>query len=265
MTQKPFLKWAGGKRWLADRADFALPAFPGRYIEPFLGGGAVFFSLQPKHALLSDINARLIETYQAIKADWPAVAELLKRHHAAHTTEYYYSQRDIKYSNPLQRAAQFIYFNRACWNGLYRENLDGYFNVPIGTKNNIVMDNDNFEEISRVLAGAELVCCDFENSIASAMEGDLVFADPPYTTAHNFNGFVKYNQNIFSWEDQVRLRDSLLLASERGALVVVTNADHSSVRDLYEGIATYTSVSRKTVISGSNKGRLRTTEALFLF
>lgn len=264
MAGRPFLKWAGGKRWLAQRRDFALPAFSGQYIEPFLGGGAMFFEARPERALLSDINPRLIEAFQAIKDDWRKVYELLQVHHCMHCREYYYSQRERTYATPWERAAQFIYFNRACWNGLYRENLRGQFNVPIGTKTNIIMEDDDFETVSKLLQCADITCCDFEKTIEVACDGDLVFADPPYTVAHNHNGFVKYNQNIFTWNDQIRLRDCLLRAKDRGARVLLTNADHKSVRELYEGVAVYMPVARKTVISGSNTGRMATTEAVFL-
>jgi DNA adenine methylase len=126
------------------------------------------------------------------------------------------------------------------------------------------MDTDDFEAISILLKNATIQCADFSTTIDAAGEGDLIFADPPYTTSHNYNGFVKYNQHIFRWTDQTRLRNCLVQAKSRGAAVILTNADHPSVRELYDGVASYTSVKRKTVISGLSKGRLPTTEALFL-
>jgi DNA adenine methylase len=262
MAIKPFLKWAGGKRWLVDRPEFAIPSYSGRYIEPFLGGGAVYFSLVPSSALLSDVNPKLINTYVAIRDNWQGVVDRLAEHHASHSKEYYYSQRGIECDDISASAAHFLYLNRACWNGLYRENLKGEFNVPIGTKSKIIFENDDFGSVSAALQSAEIKCCDFEVSIDAANEGDVVFVDPPYTTAHNMNGFVKYNQKIFSWQDQIRLRDALLRAAGRGAKVVATNAWHESVIALYNGSAKIVEVPRASVISGNNRGRKGTSESL---
>lgn len=262
MTLKPFLKWAGGKRWIVERDEFRIPSYSGRYIEPFLGGGAVFFFHAPKEALLSDLNPRLIETYQSLRSDWQAVWSKLKTHQRNHSLDYYYVERSRSRRAPHARAAQFLYLNRACWNGLYRENLSGKFNVPIGTKSTIVFDNDDFEAVSERLKVATIFCGDFEDTINQAKSDDLIFVDPPYTTAHNYNGFVKYNQNIFSWNDQIRLRDSLVRAVSRNAKVVLTNAMHESVLALYEGISTIVEIPRQTVISGWSKGRKSTSESL---
>lgn len=262
MAIKPFLKWAGGKRWLLGRPEFSVPSFSGRYIEPFLGGGAVYFSLSPPSALLSDVNPKLIGTYQAIRDDWKSVLEHLTEHHSRHSKDYYYTQRGIEHKDSASRAAHFLYLNRACWNGLYRENLKGQFNVPIGTKSRIIFENDDFQSVSKVLQSAEINCCDFEEAIDKAEDGDVIFVDPPYTTAHNMNGFVKYNQTIFSWQDQVRLRDALVRAAGRGAKVIATNAWHDSVIALYDGSATIVEVPRASVISGNNRGRKGTSESL---
>ena len=261
---KPFIKWAGGKRWLVEKSDFELPRFSGRYIEPFLGGGAVFFHLKPKQALLSDVNPKLINVYNAIQDDWSKVEAELKRLQRLHSKEFYYQERARKRKNPHTKAAQFLYLNRTCWNGLYRENLSGKFNVPIGTKTQVVMPDDDFEAISRCLKSADILVCDFEETLSKARPGDFVFLDPPYTTAHNTNGFVKYNQNIFSWDDQIRLRDAATAAVARGAKVVVTNANHESIHDLYANLGGSRIVSRASVISGKNSGRGKTSEAVFL-
>lgn len=259
---KPFLKWAGGKRWLVGHENFQIPQFSGRYIEPFLGGGAVFFHTAPKSALLSDTNSRLVDTYNAIREDWSRVWETLKNHQCLHSKEYYYKLRAMKFTSTTERAAQFLYLNRACWNGLYRENLSGQFNVPIGTKTKIIMDDDDFEGASKLLRGAEIRCCDFSEAIREASEGDFLFVDPPYTTAHNMNGFVKYNQTIFRWEDQVRLRNDLKGATRRGAKVVLTNAHHESLTDLYRDHGTLITVPRASIISGKSTGRSQTEELL---
>lgn len=262
---KPFLKWAGGKRWLLDHPRFEIPPYTGKYIEPFLGGGAVFFHHRPKAALLSDINCRLIETYNAIKDDWRSVWIELRRHHRCHSKQYYYEERSRVRKRPYTRAAQFLYLNRTCWNGLYRENLKGKFNVPVGTKNTVIFDDDNFCSISDALKNTNIHCTDFEETIAYAETGDLLFVDPPYTTAHNMNGFVKYNQKIFSWNDQIRLYQAIDQAVARGVLVIVTNAAHDSIRELYSRLGEPILIDRQSVISGNPEYRNKTSEFLYVF
>jgi len=262
---KPFIKWAGGKSWLLKSQRFVLPEFDGQYIEPFLGGAAVFFHLAPKKALLSDVNPRLINAYKAVQSNWRLVKSELSRMQRLHSREFYYQERDRVRRKQHTKAAQFLYLNRTCWNGLYRENLAGKFNVPIGTKSQVIMIDDDFESTSKILKNAVISACDFEVTISRAGKGDLVFLDPPYTTAHNINGFLKYNQKIFSWNDQIRLRKCTEAARSRGARIVLTNANHETIRDLYADLGTPEIVSRSSVISGSASGRGRTTEVLYVF
>lgn len=261
---KPFLKWAGGKRWLFESGQFSMPSFKGRYFEPFLGGGAIFFETQPKNAILSDSNTRLIELYTVIRDELEEFKELLRKHARCHSKDYYYELRGKKLRKPTARAAQFLYLNRTSWNGLYRENLKGQFNVPIGTKQTVIFETDDFPGWSHALANTWLKCCDFEEAINRADEGDFVFVDPPYTVRHNNNGFVKYNQNIFSWEDQVRLCNALKCAAERGVSFAMTNADHESVRDLYAGFGRHQSLVRHSVIAGQAIYRSQSTELLVI-
>lgn len=259
---KPFLKWAGGKRWLIEHEFLASLKISGNYIEPFLGGGAMFFHLRPETSILSDLNTHLIETYAAIRENPVPIQERLREHQARHCKDYYYKTRDLELDCPTDRAAKFLYLNRTCWNGLYRENLAGKFNVPIGTKSLVYDADEDFVAISELLQGADIRCCDFEVTIDQATDGDFVFCDPPYTTAHNMNGFVKYNQRIFSWDDQIRLRDAAIRATERGAAVVITNANHPSLHDLYGEAGKIDVVERASVISGISKGRGMTSEIL---
>ena len=261
-ARKPFLKWAGGKRWLLKSGQFELPCFSGRYIEPFLGGGAVFFQNQPRNAILSDSNERLIELFVVIR-DYPGEFEKQLREHArAHSKEYYYEIRSKQLRTPIFRAAQFLYLNRTCWNGLYRENLKGQFNVPIGTKETVIFDADDFSAWSRALQGTCILHRDFELAIDEAAEGDFVFVDPPYTVRHNVNGFVKYNQKIFHWRDQVRLRAALERAADRGVSFAMTNADHESIRNLYEGFGQHRQLFRYSVIAATPECRTYATELL---
>tara|TARA_Y100000813_G_scaffold194444_1_gene174828 strand:- start:500 stop:1312 length:813 start_codon:yes stop_codon:yes gene_type:complete len=247
----PFIKWAGGKRWLMNSHRDLFPNDFNRYYEPFLGGGASFFALSPKKASLTDINADLIGTYTAIRDDWQCVHRYLKAHQEQHSKEHYYLVRASQPSCIYSKAARFLYLNRTCWNGLYRVNLKGEFNVPIGTKTSVLMDTDDFEGISMALKNISIYKCDFEIAINRSREGDLVFADPPYTVKHNNNGFLKYNEHIFSWEDQVRLRDALRRAVDRGVKVVVTNANHESIRALYNDFGRFTTVGRASVLSAN--------------
>lgn len=233
----PFLNWPGGKRWLVCSHADDLPREYGTYIEPFLGAGSVFFHLKPQRALLGDINADLVNAYQAIKDDWGGVVGSLRyrqRRHREDADSYYYRLRDRLPTDPTERATRLIYLNRTCFNGIYRVNRQGQFNVPRGDKEKVVIETDNFEAMSALLAGAELVAGDFEPLVDRATGGDLLFCDPPYTVRHNYNGFRKYNEVLFSWEDQERLAATLLRAVRRGAQVVCTNANHESVRALYK-------------------------------
>ena len=205
----PFLKWAGGKRWFIFQHKDLFPQQFGTFFEPFLGSAAVFFELKPKKAKLSDVNSDLINVYQVIKTDWNALRKQLVKHQRWHSTEYYYNVRAQVPRTPITRAAKFIYLNRTCWNGLYRVNRKGQFNVPIGTKSSVILGTDNFQELSTILKSATTDTMDFERAIDTAQENDFAFIDPPYTVKHNHNGFIKYNERLFSWEDQVRLRDSI--------------------------------------------------------
>lgn len=256
----PFLKWAGGKRWLCKRFPELFPQSYNRYLEPFLGSGAVFFHLRPKSAILSDRNHDLITTYNAIRDNSGLVADSLAHHSDQHSEDYYYKVRSSSPESDIDIASRFLYLNRTCWNGLYRVNTKGIFNVPKGTKEKVILETDNFPLWERSLQRARIFCRDFSETIGRAKKGDFVFIDPPYTVAHNLNGFVKYNDKIFTWDDQVRLRDSALAAADRGAMLLITNADHASIRSLYDGIGQQFPLDRATVISGDSSGRRGTTE-----
>jgi len=252
----PFLKWPGGKRWFVTQYAHLLPSEYGTYIEPFLGSGAVFFHLEPAKALLGDTNKELIATYQAIKNNPAGVERQLKQHHRFHNAKYYYSVRDKWMRTEETRAAQFIYLNRTCFNGIYRVNLQGKFNVPVGTKTAVVLESDDFKATAELLKRAIFCCEDFEVLINRAEEGDLIFADPPYTVRHNNNGFVKYNEKLFSWSDQERLAHALTRAAKRGVKVVASNAAHSEVKALYsQPTFTFLEVSRYSSISSNSTSR----------
>lgn len=250
----PPLKWAGGKRWLTAQNEYFVPKGFNRYFEPFFGSGALFFHLRPARSCISDVNEDLINLYKVIKCSPVDLQALLREHHNLHNKEYYYKVRAMAPDCSVSKAARLLYLNRTCWNGLYRVNKQGRFNVPIGTKSAVCMKTDDFEALSKILANADISARDFEESIDLADEGDFVFADPPYTVAHNNNGFIKYNEALFSWEDQVRLRNAIKRAASRGAICVVTNADHESIHQLYHGFK-IRKLSRVGVIAGASVAR----------
>jgi len=252
----PFLKWPGGKRWFVSHHLDVFPKNYNRYIEAFTGSASVFFALRPKNAILCDSNEELMATYRAVKSRSGKVVAALKLHADKHSDTYYYKVRDEAPKDAIARAARLIYLNRTCFNGIYRVNRKGQFNVPRGSKDAVLMESDDFSSIASALRKAQLIAGDFSAAIDQATEGDLVFADPPYTVRHNNNGFLNYNEKIFSWSDQIRLADCLARAMERGAFVVSTNANHDSVRELYteRGFRCRTT-SRFSAISGTGKDR----------
>jgi DNA adenine methylase len=256
----PFLKWAGGKRWLTAQCPGLFPKSFERHVEPFLGSGAVYFHLAPAAALIADSNSDLIGTYLEVRSSWRQVERALKRHHRNHNEGYYYAERARKHSVGHERAAQFIYLNRTCWNGLYRVNLRGQFNVPIGTKTAVYSDSDDFKSVSALLGRARIVASDFESIIDQAERGDFLFVDPPYITRHNFNGFVKYNDKLFSWTDQERLASSIRRASRRRVKILITNADHPSIHKLYFDVGHKKIIRRHSVLAADSNNRGAITE-----
>ena len=176
-------------------------------------------------------------------------------HHQRHDRVYYYAMRSKRFSCPIERAARFIYLNRTCWNELYRVNRLGDFNVPIGTKIRVVLPTDNFLAVSTLLSSGSLEASDFASIIDRAEKNDFIFADPPYTVKHSKNGFIKYNEQLFSWDDQVRLRDALVNAAARGATFLLTNAHHPSITELYADLPFCRVINRSSLIAASSKDR----------
>lgn len=254
---KPFLKWAGGKGWFVFREGDRLPIHYNCYVEPFLGGGSVFFHMNPEHAILSDINAELINAYVCMRDEFNSVYQNLKIHERKNSEDYYYKLRNRKTRTNATKAARTIYLNKACFNGIYRVNSDGRFNVPFGTARNIHFIRHELEEASNLLRNAEIHNQDFEITINRANENDFIFCDPPYAVLDEDNRFVGYTADLFSWNDQIRLSNALDRARQRGAQILMTNVDHPAVRALYEGNQGFVlnTVERKCVISGTNEGR----------
>lgn len=234
---RPFLKWAGGKTALLPEILLRLPKTIGTYYEPFVGGGAVFFALAAEkrfeRAVLGDANAELIETYFSIKEDLETVIRRLKAHAGKHSEEYFYKVR----ANPGQYiAARMIYLNKTCFNGLYRVNSKGGFNVPFGKYTNpTICDEENLRAVSAVLRGVGLLPGDFERSTMRARRGDTVYFDCPYVPVSATASFTAYTKGGFGPETQERLRDVAKRLVDRGVHVLLSNSDTPLVRYLYRG------------------------------
>ena len=251
---RPFLKWAGSKQALLNHVVGVLPRSFKNYFEPFLGGGALFFLLEPSQAFLSDACAPLIETFEAVQKNPNAVLRNLKGRRP--TKKHYYETRGKSSSGVFKRAADFIFLNKSCWNGLYRVNSDGEFNVPFGwPRTDHIVDASNLRACSLALKSATLSVVDFEEAVSKAKEGDLVYLDPPYVTGHNNNGFRDWNETLFSWSDQQRLAKLAKYLAGRGVHVVISNADHKEIQKLYSGFSTYRFSRSSTLASSPDKRR----------
>lgn len=260
---KPFLRWAGGKIWLSKRLTevFGTLQFD-RYHEPFLGGGSIFFSLpKPKRSFLSDTNQALIETYNCLKNDPHKIIKKLKKF--SNDEQSYYRIRRQVYKNPYERAAQFIYLNQTSYNGIYRVNLKGVYNVPYGHREKNFLEEEVLHAASAALQNSTIFSGDFDESKDNIMRGDLVFIDPPYTVSHNKNGFIKYNKSLFSLEDQHRLALYIEHIKRVGAKYILTNAAHNTIREIFSQGEKVFEVERASLIGGRKAKRGRVSELLF--
>jgi len=259
MKIQPTLRWAGGKRWLVNKIDRYLPSEINNYYEPFAGGLSILIHLLKSSRIqnlsfASDTNSELINFYSELKDNPETLIRELKKYH--NSEDEYYDERSRIRRAAHTKAAKFLYLNRTSFNGIYRENLQGQYNVPYGHKTYTnLFDTENITNLSKLLEDTLFQCIDFEEICENAEEGDLIFFDPPYTVAHENNGFVKYNQNIFKWEDQIRLRDLIIRLDERGVNVILTNAKHKSINKLYRGAFEIQPLSRSSTIGG--KGAIR--------
>jgi DNA adenine methylase len=235
----PILKWAGGKTGLISQLA---PLFPKRfraYHEPFVGGAAVFLHLDPSRAHLSDLNERLIDCYTAIREEVDAVIDELARLKRRHSQDHYYTARDrLNHADDLsrpQRAALQIYLNKTCYNGLYRENARGQFNVPCGRYTNPgIFDAVNLRAVAKRLRRAALHCEPFESVLDRAREGDFVYFDPPYAPLSTTSSFTSYTRFGFTSFDQARLREVVDVLDARGCFVLLSNSDVRLIHALYE-------------------------------
>ena len=231
---RPFLKWAGGKRQLLPELLAQLPENRRTYHEPFLGGGALFFKLQPDRAVLSDLNERLVRTYRAVRDDVEAVIGALSE--CRNDKDFYLRTRarDIDAAGDVAVAAWFIYLNKTGFNGLYRVNKKGQFNVPFGGyKNPMICDADNLRACSEVLQGVKILHTDFRHVEEMTEPGDFVYFDPPYVPLSTTASFTSYTRDGFTLEDQTELRDMARNLKHKRVHVLLSNSSVPVIHELY--------------------------------
>jgi len=233
----PILKGAGGKTQLLSVLLPKVPRQYDRYVEPFIGGAAMFFAIQPEHALISDSNPELINLYRQVADDVEGVIEVLRTHR--NTSEHFYRIRALRWEDldPSTAAARMIYLNRTCFNGLYRVNGHGAFNVPFGGyKNPMICDEDNLRAASVLLKRADIRCADYHEILnRDVKSGDFVFLDPPYVPVGEYGDFKRYTKEQFYDKDQARLAAAVRQIAARGCYSILTNSNHPRVHELYDG------------------------------
>lgn len=232
----PFIKWAGGKGRLLRQYQ---PFFPDRaeidrYYEPFIGSASVFFYLQPLAPTLADVNEKLVEVYKVVRDHVEDLIPALQKH--KNENEYYYQIRALNPAglSPVERAARIIFLNKTCYNGLYRENSRGEFNVPFGRyKNPKISDPGRLRAASEALQGAKIVCADFATVVSGAGTGDFVYFDPPYVPLNATSSFTAYNQHGFGLDDHRRLAETFNELDRKGCRVMLSNSSAPLVYELY--------------------------------
>ncbi|WP_457564778.1 DNA adenine methylase [Caminibacter sp.] len=271
---KPFVKWVGGKRQLISELLKYIPKNFNSYFEPFVGGGALFFELynlgllNGKDVYLFDINKELINAYEVIR-DYPQkLIEKLKEFKEKHSNEFYYQIRAIDrekgYENldNITKAARFIYLNKTCFNGLYRVNKKGYFNVPIGRyKNPKILDEENIFDVSNALKNVIIKNCDYKEVLKYAKKGDFVYFDPPYYPINDTSNFTSYAKDDFLEKEQVELFEVFKNLDEIGCFVLQSNSDTEFINRLYKDFKVE-KIKAKRAINSNAKKRGEITEVL---
>ena len=260
---KPFVKWAGGKRQIINKLKELVPNEFNTYYEPFVGGGALLFELSPKKAVINDCNKELMNVFECIKDSlkFEKMCKELNHHEAEHSEEYYYYirnlDRDKKKFNKLadyKRAARTIYLNKACFNGLYRVNSKGEFNVPFGKKNKInTYEGQNLGIICGFLNynDIKIMSVDFEDAVRNAKKGDFVYFDPPYDS--DVSIFNSYTESGFGKEEQVRLARVYKELSDRGCYVMLSNHNTSLINELYKDFNIHVVEAKRNINSNGKK------------
>lgn len=246
----PFLKWAGGKTSLVPELLRYAPSRIANYYEPFLGGGAFFLALfatsKNFKAILSDANAELINAYKVVRDSPGELIQVLSRleaeyHRSTSKSGYYYEKRSWRPSSHVESAARLIFLNKTCYNGLYRVNSRGEFNVPFGRyKNPRILDEENLRAVSRALraTNAQLGCSDYKSAVSNCGEDDFVYLDPPYQPKSKTSSFTDYTPGGFSEQDQVELAEEFKRLVDRGCPVLLSNSETPLISSLYKGYDT---------------------------
>ena len=259
---RPFLKWAGGKgQLLPELVKCVREAMPiGNYHEPFVGGGALFFELVASSileagAFLSDSNRNLIDAYRAVRNQVESVIEVLLQHKESHSKEHYYRVRSSPAQKALaERAARIIYLNRTCFNGLFRENSKGEFNVPLGSYTNpLICDEENLRACAKALERATVEQRPFEKILERAQAGDFVYFDPPYVPVSATSNFTSYDKGGFGEDSQRRLAEVFAELAQRGVKVLLSNSETPLVRELYRGFRIETVYATRLVNSRADR------------
>ena len=262
----PIVKWVGGKRQLMFELLKNMQKNYNRYFEPFIGGGALFFELQPNNAYISDTNEELINLYQVVRDNINELIKDLKKHKI--TKEYFMEIRNIdrtqEYQNwsDIQKASRFIYLNRTCFNGMYRVNSKGEFNVPFGNyKNPRIVDENNLLNCSELLKNTEIECADFSQILSKVKKGDFVYLDPPYVPLNETSSFTSYTKDGFDLDMQFKLRDVCDELDNKGVKFLLSNSDTKLVNELYENY-NIKKVFATRAINANPDGRGKITEVL---
>jgi len=259
----PILRWAGGKNWLVKHLEKIMPKNGYRnYHEPFIGAGSIFLAINPKQiAFLSDLNKELVDTYKVLKENPEGIIKILRTY--KNTEDFYYKIRDKAYEDPIKKAARFIYLNQTSYNGIYRVNLKGEYNVPYGFRTKQFLETKKLRLVSSRLSNANLTDGDFKLVKNNLKKGDLVFLDPPYTVSHYDNRFIKYNQKLFSLEDQVRLSKLIDFIKRKDAYYILTNAAHKTIKEIFDKGDRLLRKKRANLVGGLYAERGKTTEYIF--
>lgn len=261
-SAKPLLKWAGGKTQLLPILRNAVPASFNRYVEPFVGGGALFWDLALRGSLIADSNAELIHFYSIVR-DFPdALIEAVSR--MTITRDNFYLIRSIAPDtlSPIQRAARFLYLNKTCYNGLHRVNRKGRFNTPFGGKTNVkILEEKDIIKASRLLKTSLIVCADYKDLIPQLKQGDFVYFDPPYLPISKNSDFRRYTSDFFSKQDHENLAGFFSQLTNRGIKALLSNSSNETIRSLYRG-HWYTLVQANRQINCRPSGRGKISELL---
>jgi len=233
---KPFLKWVGGKSQLLKELKKYFPTDFNKYIEPFLGGGAVFFNIIPEMAVINDSNEELMNTYEVVKNNVEDLIDILSQYE--HSEDFFYKLRkkQPQHLSMLERAARTIYLNKTCFNGLYRVNKKGEFNVPFGKYTNpAICDQSTLRSASLALQNTMIECSDYQTVLKKyAKKGDLIYIDPPYHPISKYSDFKRYTKEFFYEKDQIELKNTIQELKEKGCTVIASNSYCKFILDLYK-------------------------------